>query len=240
MPQTYILKLARTGEGAEKALLLLESGVRVHTTAYARDKATVPNATSMKLRKHLNGKRATAVAQLGVDRIIDIAFGSGEAEHHLLLEMFAMGNVVLTDAAYRVLVALRVHKDGEKGTAVAPGLPYPVQSIRLYEPLGADAVRAAAAAANDKMALKRAPRCACLCVLSSAYCVPRGQHGGEAESSRGMCCCEQSSERAAAQTALRRSCRTARCSRSTASSARGCSPRGAPPLSRSRTAKSKR
>ncbi len=31
-PQTYLLKLARSGEEGEKVLLVLESGVRFHTT----------------------------------------------------------------------------------------------------------------------------------------------------------------------------------------------------------------
>ena len=30
-PKTYVLKLARSGEDGEKALLLIESGVRLHT-----------------------------------------------------------------------------------------------------------------------------------------------------------------------------------------------------------------
>lgn len=87
--QTYVFKLARTGENADKVFVLLESGVRAHTTAFMRDKNTIPSTISMKLRKHLKGKRVTDVSQLGVDRIIDFTFGSGEAQHHVLLELFS-------------------------------------------------------------------------------------------------------------------------------------------------------
>jgi NFACT N-terminal and middle domains len=92
-PQTYIVKLARTGENGDKAFLLLESGIRFHTTAFSRDKSTIPSNISMKLRKHLKGKRLTDVSQLGVDRIVDFAFGSGDAQHHVLLELFAQVRV---------------------------------------------------------------------------------------------------------------------------------------------------
>ena len=87
--QTFVFKLARTGEDGDKCFLLLESGVRMHTTAFLRDKNIMPSGVSMKLRKHLKGKRVTAVTQLGVDRVVDFTFGSGEAEHHVLLELFA-------------------------------------------------------------------------------------------------------------------------------------------------------
>lgn len=141
-------------------MLLLESGLRVHTTEYARDKNLAPSSISLKLRKHLNGKRVSAVSQLGVDRIVDLAFGSGQAEHHLLLELFAQGNVILTDHEYRVLTLLRVYKDEEHGTAVSPGLLYPVQNIRLYQTLTKEHLQEALGAATDKVALKRAhPRC---------------------------------------------------------------------------------
>jgi hypothetical protein len=66
------------------------------------------------------------------------------------------GNIVLADAAYRVLTLLRVYQDAERGTAVAAGLPYPVTNIRLYEAVTAERLREALAEATDKLTLKRA------------------------------------------------------------------------------------
>jgi hypothetical protein len=40
--------------------------------------------------------------------------------------------------------------------AVMPGLPYPVTSIRLYEPVSRDALAAALEGATEKLSLKRA------------------------------------------------------------------------------------
>lgn len=152
--QTYVLKMGRSGEDSEKVFIIMESGIRVHMTQFARDKNSTPSGTSIKLRKHLRGKRLDSVAQLGVDRIIDFAFGSGEAQHHLILEMYSQGNIVLTDAKYEVLTLLRQHRDDAKGFAVMPKLPYPVQSIRLYAPITLDQLAAALAEASDKLALK--------------------------------------------------------------------------------------
>jgi predicted ribosome quality control (RQC) complex YloA/Tae2 family protein len=49
----------------------------------------VPSNFSLKLRKHVRTKRLEDVRQLGVDRIVDFVFGSGEATVHLVLELYA-------------------------------------------------------------------------------------------------------------------------------------------------------
>ena len=43
-------------------------------------------------------------------QIIDLRFGSGDSAHHLLLELYAAGNLVLTDASYKILTLLRSHR----------------------------------------------------------------------------------------------------------------------------------
>ena len=48
-----------------------------------------PSLSSLlQLRKHLHTKRLTSVTQLGVDRVVDLQFGSGEATHHLIVELY--------------------------------------------------------------------------------------------------------------------------------------------------------
>ncbi len=49
-PKTYILKLVQPDK---KALLLIESGIRVHTTQYAREKANIPSVFTLKVRIHI-------------------------------------------------------------------------------------------------------------------------------------------------------------------------------------------
>ncbi|GJP46211.1 hypothetical protein CLOM_g5521 [Closterium sp. NIES-68] len=134
-PKTYVVKLARSsgvsesGE-SEKVLLLLESGMRFHTTNFARDKSVTPSGFTLKLRKHIRTRRLEDISQIGIDRVVDFKFGVGESAHHLLLELYAGGNVILTDCNYSVLTLLRSHRDDDKGIAIMPNHPYPLSSLR--------------------------------------------------------------------------------------------------------------
>ncbi|KAL1110465.1 hypothetical protein AAG570_007993 [Ranatra chinensis] len=109
--KTYLFKLNRS---EEKAVLLLESGIRFHTTQYDWPKNIAPSGFSMKMRKHLRNKRLEHICQIGVDRIVDLHFGSGEATYHVILELFDRGNILLTDFTYTILSVLRPHKEGDK------------------------------------------------------------------------------------------------------------------------------
>lgn len=80
----------------------------------------MPSPFAMKLRKHLRNLRLENVTQLGcLDRVVDFRFGSGGHAHHLILELYAQGNLILCDSKYQILALLRTHeyevkKDGEK------------------------------------------------------------------------------------------------------------------------------
>ncbi|EFN57403.1 hypothetical protein CHLNCDRAFT_57209 [Chlorella variabilis] len=172
-PKTYVLKLARSGEDGEKVLLLIESGVRFHTVQAMPEKADTPSNFTLKLRKHIRTRRLEAVKQLGVDRIVQLSFGSGPASCHLLLEFYAQasgrrqgelcfgtcmhpcaGNVILADDKFEVLTLLRSHRDDAKGVAIMARHPYPIQTIRLRQPLSAEALEAALAGAAPEATLK--------------------------------------------------------------------------------------
>ncbi|KAJ3404813.1 hypothetical protein HDU80_002320 [Chytriomyces hyalinus] len=102
--KTFLLKFAKTDV---KTLVLVESGVRVHTTAYARERdkdLKMPSHFIAKLRKYLKTRRLVAVNQLGADRILHLAFES----YHLFVELYSSGNIILTDAEFVILAVLRV------------------------------------------------------------------------------------------------------------------------------------
>ncbi|CAN0005340.1 unnamed protein product, partial [Ectocarpus sp. 12 AP-2014] len=105
--KTFLLKLASPGQ--EKAILLLESGVRFHTTKFTHTKSDMPSGFSMKLRKHIRTQRLEDVRQVGMDRVVDFKFGSGKASNHVILELYASGNIILTDSKYEILDLLRTH-----------------------------------------------------------------------------------------------------------------------------------
>ncbi|XP_052890262.1 ribosome quality control complex subunit NEMF homolog isoform X1 [Anopheles moucheti] len=109
--KTYLIRLARN---EEKVVLLLESGLRFHTTSFEWPKNVAPSGFTMKMRKHLKNKRLESLQQLGVDRIVDFQFGSGEAAYHIILELYDRGNILLTDCDLRILNILRPHVEGEE------------------------------------------------------------------------------------------------------------------------------
>ena len=39
-------------------------------------------------RKHIRSRRLVNICQLGIDRIVDLQFGSGEAAYHLIVELY--------------------------------------------------------------------------------------------------------------------------------------------------------
>lgn len=66
------------------------------------------------MRKHLRNKRLEVLKQIGLDRIVDLQFGSGEAAYHVILELYDRGNIVLTDYQLTILNVLRPHTEGDK------------------------------------------------------------------------------------------------------------------------------
>lgn len=138
--RTYLIRFQRS---EEKCVLLLESGNRMHTTNFEWPKNVAPSGFSMKvlanksnfelfnntyimtilylaienifqMRKHLKNKRLESLTQVGMDRIINLQFGSGEAAYHVILEVYDRGNIILTDHEMIILYVLRPHTEGDK------------------------------------------------------------------------------------------------------------------------------
>lgn len=137
-PKTYVFKLmnssgvTESGE-SEKVLLLMESGARLHTTAYVRDKSSTPSGFTLKLRRHIRTRRLEDVRQLGYDRIIVFQFGLGTNAHYVILELYSQGNILLTDSDFMVMTLLRSHRDDDKGFAIMSRHHYPVEMCRVFK-----------------------------------------------------------------------------------------------------------
>ena len=132
--RTYVFKFAVPGQ-SEKILLLLESGIRFHTTKYARDKSEMPSPFCMKLRRHIRTRRLEDVKQLCGDRIVDFKFGSGDSVYHIILELYANGNIVLADGNYEILALLRSHQF-EEDVAIKVGEIYPIKFATSMDGVG--------------------------------------------------------------------------------------------------------
>ncbi|KAK6304137.1 hypothetical protein J4Q44_G00247230, partial [Coregonus suidteri] len=131
--KTYLIRLQKPDT---KAILLVESGLRIHSTDFEWPKNMMPSGFAMKCRKHLKSRRLTQVKQLGVDRIVDIQFGSDEAAYHLIVELYDRGNIILVDHEYMILNLLRFRTaEGEEDVKIAVRERYPVENARPPEPL---------------------------------------------------------------------------------------------------------
>ncbi|KAJ1608849.1 HhH domain-containing protein [Cryptosporidium canis] len=110
--RTYLFKFG----GEEKKFLLVESGIRFHTTSWKRENEQKASVSSIsffngKLRRYIRNKRLEDISQMGMDRIIKLTFGFGENTFYLIFEFFVAGNIILTDCNYKVLVILRDTSD---------------------------------------------------------------------------------------------------------------------------------
>uniref|UniRef100_A0AAR2M3H3 Ribosome quality control complex subunit NEMF n=1 Tax=Pygocentrus nattereri TaxID=42514 RepID=A0AAR2M3H3_PYGNA len=130
--KTYLIRLQKPDS---KAILLIESGIRIHSTEFEWPKNVMPSGFAMKCRKHLKSRRLVHVKQLGVDRIVDIQFGSDEAAYHLIVELYDRGNIVLTDHEYTILNLLRFRTAEAEDVKFAVRERYPVENARPPEPL---------------------------------------------------------------------------------------------------------
>ena len=124
---SFLFKLDGGNSSTEKAVLFMESGIRFHTTKHqaSLQQEGMPSPFTSKLRKHLRGLRLEKVAQLGnFDRVVNFVFGTGESRHTIVLELYARGNLLMTDGNYKILALLRSHDYDE--VQVKAGQVYPV------------------------------------------------------------------------------------------------------------------
>ncbi|KAI8380498.1 fibronectin-binding protein A N-terminus-domain-containing protein [Choanephora cucurbitarum] len=152
--KTFLFKFAKPDD---KELVLVESGTRIHTTQFSREKSITPTPFCAKLRKHLRTRRVTNVRQLGVDRIVDFEFAGGENSigYHIICEFYASGNIILTDHNYRIMALLRAVQPSET-LKMAVGEIYNIKTIlNDFEKVQEDQLRTALRSAGPKDNLKK-------------------------------------------------------------------------------------
>lgn len=129
-------------------ILLLQKHLRHYQSSSSN---TMPSSFTMKLRKHLRSLRLENVSQLGnLDRVVDFRFGSGQNAHHVILELYGRGNLILTDGEYTILGLLRNFEyevsevkgeEKKEEVKVRVGNVYPVTfATTLSAPADVDAV----------------------------------------------------------------------------------------------------
>ncbi|KAF8930285.1 hypothetical protein BGZ58_008346 [Dissophora ornata] len=152
--RTYLFKFSKPDR---KEMVLIESGIRMHTTLFIRDKSITPSGFCIKIRKHLRTRRLTGVKQLGSDRIVDFEFAADDLNntYHIIAEFYAAGNLILTDGHYKILSILRVVQPNET-VRMAVGETYDVGALtRSFEPIQKEHLVEVLKAAGPKDILKK-------------------------------------------------------------------------------------
>src|SRR3990167_5224324 len=152
-PRTYLLKLKQSGR--DKQMILIESGMRVHSTKYSRETPKIPSIFSLKLRKHINNKQITSIKQLGFDRVIDFTFGSGESAYHLIVELHSKGNIILTDYKYTIMTLLRTFLYKNTDTLIATNHIYPTEDAQQIQKISIEKLKDSLETADKSLPLKQ-------------------------------------------------------------------------------------
>ena len=127
-PRMFLFKI-----GAQ--MVIIESGVRIHTTTFSRAYTDLGGFCT-KLRKHLKNKRLSTIMQLGGDRRMVLKFGDGDFQFNVVVEFYAQGNIILTDHTTKVLTFLRAHDGIQVGTKYDfPGeyIPYTITKDKIVD-----------------------------------------------------------------------------------------------------------
>jgi predicted ribosome quality control (RQC) complex YloA/Tae2 family protein len=102
--KTFVLKLHKTDTPSLR--LVIESGKRLHLTAYALKPPKVPPAFCMALRKHLRGAWVDKIEQYEFERVVTIYLRNKMGVLRLIVELFGEGNIILTGKKGEILQAL--------------------------------------------------------------------------------------------------------------------------------------
>ncbi|KAF3928345.1 hypothetical protein AA313_de0210388 [Arthrobotrys entomopaga] len=134
-------------------ILVVDSGFRCHLTNFSRTVASSPSGFVEKLRKCLKTRRVTGVRQVGSDRVVELQFGivdstattttnttaaanekgiPGVGGYRLFFEFFAGGNVILTDAALKIIALLRIVPEGPNQRKVERGEIYDISDRKAF------------------------------------------------------------------------------------------------------------
>ena len=114
----------------KKYYLMMESGSRLHLIDSFTAIRPTPTGFCGKLRKHLKERQLSSINLINRDRVVDFGFGFETDGYHLILELYASGNIILTDHEYNIMMLLHNHRYSEE-VVVKVGHPYPKEQATV-------------------------------------------------------------------------------------------------------------
>jgi predicted ribosome quality control (RQC) complex YloA/Tae2 family protein len=129
LENNWIKMKVHTKEGG-KDLVFMPSAIFL--TEYSIPAKMSPGGYSALLKKYLFNQRVESIEQLGVDRIIVFSFPN----NYLVAELFAKGNLILTDKKYKIIKAMK--KEEWKDRKLEIGEEYKFPTSKGMNPLTGD------------------------------------------------------------------------------------------------------
>jgi predicted ribosome quality control (RQC) complex YloA/Tae2 family protein len=94
-----------------------------------------------KLRSEIERQRFSGASQVDTDRVFEFALGEGELSRKLILELMPPGNIVVTDAGGKVLLALRETQGGRRRLRRGDKYAPPIQTRLSPRDVTGDSLR---------------------------------------------------------------------------------------------------
>lgn len=92
--------------GTGRVDLVMQCGVRMHTSQYPLENPTQPPTFPMLLRKRIKGANVVSVKQHAFDRVVEIKVKKDQ-HYTIIVELFDKGNIILLDEEDNIILPLK-------------------------------------------------------------------------------------------------------------------------------------
>lgn len=104
MNDTVVIRFHVPGTG--RVDLVMQCGVRMHTSQYPLENPTQPPTFPMLLRKRIKGANVVSVKQHNFDRVVEIKVKKDQ-HYTIIVELFDKGNIILLDEENNIILPLK-------------------------------------------------------------------------------------------------------------------------------------
>lgn len=104
MNDTVVIRFHVPGTG--RVDLVMQCGVRMHTSQYPLENPTQPPTFPMLLRKRIKGANVVSVKQHAFDRVVEIKVKKDQP-YTIIVELFDKGNIILLDEEDNIILPLK-------------------------------------------------------------------------------------------------------------------------------------
>ncbi len=111
MKDTVVIRFHVPGTG--RVDLVMECGVRMHTSQYPLENPTQPPTFPMLLRKRIKGANVVSVKQHEFDRVVEIKVKKDQY-YTIIVELFDKGNIILLDEEDNIILPLKRRKSSSR------------------------------------------------------------------------------------------------------------------------------